>query len=42
LTLVFNWVNSSFSSPVNWISEVWIIKIGWLLFLERWWHFESV
>ena len=42
LTLVFNWVNSSFSSPVNGISEIWIIKIGWLLFLERWWHFESV
>lgn len=42
LTLVFNWVNSSLSSPVNWSSKVWIIKIGWLLFLERWWHFESV
>ena len=35
LSLVFNCVNSSFGSPVNWISEVWIIKISWLLFLER-------
>ena len=42
LTLIFNCVNSSFSSPVNWIGEVWIIKISWLLFLERWWHFESI
>ena len=42
LSLIFNWINSSFSSPVNCISEIWIIKICWLLFLERCWHFESV
>ena len=42
LCLVFNSIDGSFTSPVNWISKIWSIKISWFINFSGWWHFESV
>ena len=41
LSLVLNFINSSFFSPVYWITEVIILKINCLIFLLRCLQFQS-
>lgn len=42
LSLIFNWVDCSLGSPVNWISEVIGFEVGWLFHGWGWWVFESI